>query len=222
MVDSERSLPSPRGAPKFSEAYPRLNFIHAQAAIAKGKTVCLFERGTGLVGSFEFLGYERSAPMLVMKSLCNFAPTLNQDLEMAAEYNFLLEKRPIGVAHEREYARCQRCGAAKAVLIYARKAWACGTCHGLLNRSTLLDPDVRLAEKVAALEARLSGGRPKGMHNATFQTQRKLLQELQRKLARHSRGAEKVASVEHNRVVVSRWLTPAEARSEDLGWTITD
>ena len=216
--DAQAELP--RASPRYAEAYPRLNFTQAQTQIGKGKSVCLFMRGTGVVGSCQFLGCERHGNRPVRSTYCTFAPTWNQHQEVSIEVKFWLIERQVGVNYTREYARCPGCGGTKTVLAYSRKEWKCRQCHDLLHRTHLIDPRVRLAEKIGVIEAKIASGRPKGMHNATFERMQRELKKLQRMWAKTLGEGRKVASLEHNKVVEAHWMTPDEAKAKGMGWVL--
>lgn len=54
-------------------------------------------------------------------------------------------------------------------LIAKNGLWRCRKCHGLVNRTSLIRHNARLTEKVDRLEAEVGSGRPRGMHNPTYQ-----------------------------------------------------
>ncbi len=201
----------PRERPGYAEAYPRLDFIKAQKAIQEGRTICIFERqGRGRIGQFEFGSYESDEPYQI--GLMNGQVRIWPDYHLlgsSVEVAFRLRPAPIGVDHHRNYVLCPSCERRKTVLVY-KKAWKCKDCHGLLMRSQLIDPRARLKEKIAKLEDKVVKGRPKGMHNTTYQNKLELLREFKAREARIPIDYSKVVSRDHDRIVTSRWVNMVE------------
>jgi len=201
----------PRERPRFAEAYPRLDFIKAQRAIEEGRTICVFERpGRGRIGQFEFGSYESDEPYQIglMHGLVRIGPDYHLSGTFV-EVAFRIRPAPIGVNHHRNYVLCPSCENRKTVLVY-ETVWKCKDCHGLLMRSQLIDPHARLQEKIIDLEDKLAKGRPKGMHNATYQDKLEVLSQLKAREAPMPFDYSKVVSRDHDRIVTSRWVSMAE------------
>lgn len=197
--------------PRFAEAYPRIDFLKGQRAIAEGRTICVFERrGKARLGQFSFGSYEADEPHErgLMHGLVHIWPDQHlrgREFDVA----FRIRSNPIGVNHIRDYALCESCEKRKTVLVYV-KDWKCRQCHGLLTRSQLIDPRLRLYEEIGDLEKRVAKGRPKGMHQATYEAKLEELQVLNRRVAQMPRNTAKVVAAEHDRIVTSRWVNVTE------------
>ncbi|MDP3674444.1 MAG: hypothetical protein Q8R44_05040 [Novosphingobium sp.] len=197
----------PRKRLGYAEAYPRLDFIKAQKAIEDGRTFCVFERdGRDRVGQFEFVRYEDDDPHWRGLMHGQFKIWPDAPHIMTLEVAFRIRPSSIGVDHARDYALCPSCDKLKGVLVFVAD-WKCQGCHGLLMRSQLIDPEVRLSEKITELRSKIAGGRPKGMHHSTYRKQLDHIFELEKRAAQMCVDRYKMASVEHNRVVSSRWVS---------------
>lgn len=201
----------PLEEPRFAEAYPRIDFIRAQSAIAEGRTICVFERiHRGRLGQFSFGSYEEDEPhergQMVGHTM--IWPDIHlRGLEF--DTAFRIRPSPIGGNHFREFVLCASCEKRRTVLVYV-KDWKCRQCHGLLMRSQLIDRKLRLYEYIGDLEKRVAKGRPKGMHQATYEAQLEELRDLNRRVAQMPRSTAKVVAVEHDRIVTSRWVSVVE------------
>ena len=197
--------------PRFAEAYPRIDFLKGQRAIAEGRTICVFERfHRGRVGQFSFGSYEADEPhekglMLGHTMIWPDYHLRGRDFDAA----FRIRSSLIGVDHFREYVLCASCEKRKTVLVYV-KDWKCRQCHGLSMRSQLIDPRLRMYEKITDLEKKVAKGRPKGMHQATYEAKLEELQELNRRVAQLPRDTAREVAVEHDRIVTSRWVNVTE------------
>lgn len=87
----------------------------------------------------------------------------------AGEIGVEIVLKDAGLRRREAYALCPGCRRPVKQLIAKEHGWKCRTCHGLVNRSSLLRDNARLTEKVERLEGKIGGGRPKGMHNATYE-----------------------------------------------------
>lgn len=195
-----------REAPRFSEAYPRLDSVKAQHAWRAGKTVCSWiapRRGLGSLQIERVEAGERPTWLCATYRIVD-NPAVLPYTEGTAIFD--LEVIPCGHMEMRWYFRCPVCNERKKILVYGR-SWACARCHGLHARSQLVSPRVRRQERCFELMRLLDHGRPKGMHQSKY---RRLCGERDKLL--RERGAEPLvyASAAHNRIVTAEWLTLAE------------
>ena len=211
----ERDPVSPKVRPRYAEAYPRLDVGDAQRAYAAGRPVCIQSRiGRGVVAVGQITAHLRSgAPWPLLQAVFWFLADYHQWMESAVECTFRLQAREPALRHLGAYVICDECQSARAVLVYADKRWACRQCHGLRMRSQVIDPGVRLQEKILELEAVVRRGRPKGMHNRTFAAQ---MAELKSLKAQRS-GSGMVVAAEHDKVVSAKWVTIDDPEFRDLG-----
>jgi ribosomal protein L37AE/L43A len=95
---------------------------------------------------------------------------------------------------------CPDCKAHRRQLIFGKR-WQCTACAGYPYRTQAVGSKVAAWEKRVALERGLRRGRPKGMHNATYQAKLRELAELQRRLG----GRRVSASAEHQLLLRATW-----------------
>ena len=196
-------------APRFQEAYPRLDFVEAQKAIGQGRKVCVFTRrySGNRAGHFNFDQYLYGGGVpLRMDGWLQIVPAPDI-LHCDKGVSFEISPRAIGVKHLRYYSVGRVCQREKSVLVYIR-SWACRSCHGLVFLSQLQPDNYRRAQAVRNLREEVRRGRPKHAHSAKFRTKEQRLHELEAA----STEAIHMPSDEHRRIVDSRWVSFAEDR----------
>lgn len=191
---------TPPRRPNFREYYPSFGIVAARRAVAKGRDVCLFRLGHGMVGQLMVWDW-RPMESLVLKLEVGMPYVERQDAQL-----FRLVPVPTGLGAEREALLCPQCQRPKFVF-YCAPSWACAKCNCLSYRSQLGNPNAIRAEKVEALEAKLRQGRPSGMHNSTFHRLQEQLKAL-RKAVRSRPPA--YANSEHKRITHACWVEPGQ------------
>jgi ribosomal protein S27AE len=151
-------------APKHREAYPKFDVVQSQAAWFRWSDACacVFELNDNRVGD---LIVTDSA-----ESFVEIAYSIAGDHIGREEGQCTFDLRSAGnaVYDARLSLVCPRCSAAKSCL-YFKGRWACARCHRLMYRSQLVPKSALLRERYNLLGRDVREGRPKGMHNRTYQ-----------------------------------------------------
>ncbi len=93
-------------------------------------------------------------------------PVMEDDPEIM---DFVIEETYSRVGGARKWFTCPKGNHRVLKLFYWHDSWACRTCHDLVNASQRVDARVRATQTVLDL-GHLKAGRPRGMHEATYQS----------------------------------------------------
>lgn len=191
-------------APRFREAYPRFDVLRAVAEHRKGRALCVFEDERG--GTAGWLGFTPTATHATIEGNLSgryIGPWTGPD-----EIALIRASNSVGL--DARVTACPLCERRVQILVL-RFRWGCPRCHRLLYRRQLVDRESLLWEELGELKEALKRGRRKGEHQRRFDARVRRRDELATKLVGKPRH---VASVEHLKVVSSRWISEAERIKE--------
>jgi hypothetical protein len=117
-----------------------------------------------------------------------------------------IERAPSRVDPKRVYFRCPQCNCRTATIVL-KAQWKCRTCHELVYRRQLIPRNVAAAEALQALDARVGGGRPVGMHHTTYL---EMLNQLDRLRTQADGTMPPEASLAHRRAISASWVGQSE------------
>lgn len=164
---------SPRPPRNHVEAYPGLDVREARKHIARGRDEVLWrdQRGTVWgVGQASFDG-----GLLTLHS--HFRPILGGSMREEVD-QFACQIVDNDAGGTDVFTACPACARRVRKVIMVDGSWACRSCQRLGYRSSMIGTLPRQSERLSELERRVGDGRPKGMHETTFQALRLELAEL--------------------------------------------
>ncbi len=181
--------------PRFREAYPSLNIVNAKAALGRGKPVCDFVDHQGVTRGV--------ARLEITNELCTVEWNFNfpQTGHRSGRRDLAIARANNGFGEHRLMVLCPGCRD-KKVTVFFREDWACATCLGLLFRSQLVDPAVRKWAEFDKIKERVGYGRPKGMHNKTYNSLKTKHDKIQKQLYDQERAN---ASIKYVHVINNNW-----------------
>jgi hypothetical protein len=100
------------------------------------------------------------------------------------------------------FTNCPDCDQRKRKLYLVDGEWLCRACHQLGYASSMMGERARKSARLAALDKEVARGRPKGMHEATFQRKREERAGLLAELG----DARLTPSTAYSDVVTALWL----------------
>jgi ribosomal protein L37AE/L43A len=202
-VYKKKDMVKAASAPQYREAYPKFDVIQAQAATERQPSVCVFLLNKMIIGQLIVADSGRSSVTI--------AYTVGGRHVVWGEGEATLDKKfTKNMVHmDRVTISCPLCTSDKYSL-YFSGSWACARCHQLMFRSQLADPRALLWERHDRLEAKVKAGRPKGMHNRTYQQLLDEFSAIRQQLAGKARSW---AADDHCVEVESVW-TPVSAIKE--------
>lgn len=186
--------------PRYLEAYPRLNLFDAKLSRWNGGYVPLpivKYRVPGRMPAGCIYVNARTENHLVIDFWFPSLPYCRGEDCTTLK----LVNGPNGVDSGRQYLQCEGCALGHSALAF-NGAWACRKCLGLCYRSQCVGTDVRLAEELGMLEARLGKNRPKHMHQSRYDRDHERAGELRQYLGFRI----PTVSDEYADVVVAKWL----------------
>ena len=189
-------------APRFhrrehihAEAYPALNVRAAHKQVLLGHNHVLWMDQRGRVHGQGFATLDGSVL------------DLSWHLRSFLEDDGQVHKRELKLEAVDEPGRvvdmltkCPDCKEKMRVLVLMDGIWACHSCQGLVRRSTLIGEVARKSEKLVKLREELAGGRPKGMHNTTYNARLADLRELEREV-----GTPSASNAAYGNVLTAWW-----------------
>lgn len=171
---------------RYCEAYCRLPVAALYQAFDAGHGTLVWRDATGsVIGSGQVVSRFDNVMRVSFEHRASGAVEA-----YAGEIGFGLVLKQAGLLRREAYGLCPECRRPVKHLIAREHMWKCTRCHGLVNRSSLIRDNSRLTEKVERLAARISGGRPKGMHNATYNRLVAQLAELRERLGPYALRAD--------------------------------
>ncbi|MCF2514857.1 hypothetical protein LVY65_07240 [Sphingomonas sp. G124] len=191
--------------PIYREAYPRLSVFEAGLSnrvneVEFDRWLCRFWGPGRCVGELVILARTEST---VAIDYWFHGPEYLRGRDLIS---LSLVAAPNGIDPTRQLFGCDDCKQGRAILAFKRGVWRCCDCHGLGYRSKLIDPQVRVREELAEIDARIPGGRRlRGMHGRTFRELRKRQAAL-----RAQRGPFCEVSEAHRQVIRAEWLEVAK------------
>lgn len=171
---------------RYCEAFCRLpvSALYRPHDLGNGELVWRDSTG-GVIGSAKVMS--RSGGLMHIAFAINPSGAVEAYAgEVAVDFVF----RDAGMHRREVYAICPRCRGTVKQLIAKDHRWLCRSCHGLVNRSSLIRHNARLTETVEQLEAEVGRGRPKGMHNATYERLTLKLAEYRERLGENALRAD--------------------------------
>jgi hypothetical protein len=171
---------------RYCEAFCRLpvSALYRSHDLGNGELVWRDSTG-GVIGSAKVMS--RSGGLMHVAFAINPSGAVEAYAgEVAVDFVF----RDAGMHRREVYAICPGCRGTVKQLIGKDHRWLCRSCHGLVNRSSLIRHNARLTEKVEQLEAKVGRGRPKGMHNATYERLTLKLAEYRERLGENALRAD--------------------------------
>lgn len=189
--------------PLHREAYPRLDIHAALSAYRSDQPVCVFIDQAG-----RRIGLLRIQPAADGQTLSVWGELGGQNVAVwNSVMTLLLVSSPTGIDPMRKLFRCPHCERATRSLVRTQH-WACPGCDGLLHRSQLVHSSVRLMERLDKLNALIKHGRPKGMHQRTYDRYCKQTADI-RQAVKGQRVT--MPCPDHSRRVTSHWLSEQQA-----------
>lgn len=151
--------------PQYCEAYPRLSVGDALRGRNTGKPDILWRNRYGHLVGLAAIDWPVPDTIIVSSHVMDL-PYIDGD-DRVIEFGIVYK----GSTHnnERPYIICDGCTRHIDVVIYGGEIWRCKDCLQIANRSTLIDPIVRLTEQLEAIEHLIGKGRPSGMRMTRFE-----------------------------------------------------
>lgn len=189
--------------PRHREAFPRLDIHAALASFRLNRPICVFTDQAGRkIGVIRVRPTEDAACLTVWGELCG-----QNVVAWGGVMDLALTSSPTGIDPLRKLLLCPRCGRpARTISRFIQ--WACPGCDGLLSRSQLVHSKVRLRERLEELDSLIKYGRPKGMHQRTYDRHRDQAADIRKKLDRQRLT---MPCPEHSRRVTSYWQSEQRA-----------
>ena len=181
--------------PIYSEAYPCFDVLQAKAALDREPSVCIFKLGRLEVGQLIVADVAESSLLIAFLIHGPYLGFYGGELALATKDIV----NP--VAPNRRLILCPNCSEPRSKIFFKRH-WACTKCHRIFRRSQVVDGRTQICEEHDRLALILKNGRPKGMHNRTYESKRRRVSELQTLIQKHGRS---YASDAHSHQVYSEW-----------------
>lgn len=130
--------------PRYSEAYPRVSVGEALRGHRAGKPDVLWRDRLGHAVGFATIDWPQPDAIVMVFHV--------QDLQYVNGWvgttEFTITYKGSTRDNLRPFAVCEGCCRHIDIVIYAESEWRCKTCLRLSNRSTLIDPVVRISEEL--------------------------------------------------------------------------
>lgn len=185
--------------PRYSEAFPRVSMGEALRGRKVGKPDVLWRNRLGHAVGFATLDSPEPDTIVMSFHLQDlpYVDGADGDVEIAVEYKGSTQ------SNLRPFAVFKECCRHIDVIIFAGTEWLCKTCLCLSNRSTLIDPVVRITEELEDIEQSIGEGRPNGMRVTRFE----MLQQRHDDLLAQLRGKpRRGASRDYQARIDAEWL----------------
>jgi hypothetical protein len=197
--------------PRYREGYFRFDILKAGKAWRAGRTVCLFtdEFGRG-VGAGFLSRFDDQQVWFESRLSADYIP------EWSGRLAAKVTPSPNQAFQRRLALLCPACRERRDSLWYTGE-WACWRCLRLHLRRQLVDEETLKWERKAELEALIGNGRPHWWRQSRYQALRNELDQLEEELRWRE---ERVASVQHARVIHAEWYRAAEVEDRFTAFAI--
>lgn len=186
-------------SPRYSEAYPRVSIGEALRGHRAGMPDVLWRNRLKHAVGFATIDWPQPDVMVMFFHIQN----LEYVDEAVGAVELTIIYKGSTLENLRPYAECEGCCRHIDVVIYAESEWRCKTCLRLSNRSTLIDPVVRITEELDEIERVIGSGRPRGMRMARFATLEQRYIDLLNQLGGNRRRS---ASQDYRHRIDAEWL----------------
>lgn len=150
--------------PRYSEAYPRLSIGDAWRGWRNKNSDALWRNRFAHVVGVAAIDWPSPHEIVVQPHIPDlpYVGGTEESVTLQIEYKGSTQ------SNARPFIVCEGCAKHIDVIVYAEDIWRCKDCLRLRNRSTLIDPVVRISEELCAIERQISDGRPRNMRMARY------------------------------------------------------
>lgn len=191
------------GRPRYREGYFRFDILQAGKAWRTDRTVCLFtDQFRRDVGAGFLSRFDDQQVWFECRLSADYIP------EWSGRLAAKVTPSPNQAFQRRLALLCPACRQRRDSLWYTGE-WACWRCLRLHLRRQLVDQETLKWERKAELEAQIGNGRPHWWRQSRYQSLRNELDQLEEELRWRE---ERVASVQHARVIRAEWYRAADVQ----------